>query len=235
MNRKMDLRALKLFSYGLYIVTSHLEDRLNGQISDAVAQVAQDPARIAVSISKRELTHEYIMHSREFALSVLDESTPMMLIGLFGFRSGRDIDKLSRVSFTRGTTGCPLVTDHALAVLESRVFHQVDVGSHTLFLADMVSAQILREGKPLTYAFYHEHLKGKTPRTAPTYVQEEGFEQRRKAVMKKYVCDVCGYIYDPAVGDPEHGVAAGTAFEDIPDDWVCPVCGVGKDQFSPLT
>ena len=52
--------------------------------------------------------------------------------------------------------------------------------------------------------------------------------------MKKYVCDVCGWIYDPEVGDPEGGIAPGTAFEDIPDDWVCPLCGVGKDDFSPV-
>ena len=50
--------------------------------------------------------------------------------------------------------------------------------------------------------------------------------------MAKYVCDVCGWIYDPAVGDPDSGIEPGTAFEDIPDDWVCPLCGVGKDDFS---
>ena len=49
--------------------------------------------------------------------------------------------------------------------------------------------------------------------------------------MDKYVCGPCGYEYDPAVGDPEHGIAPGTACEDLPDDWVCPICGVGKDMF----
>ena len=52
--------------------------------------------------------------------------------------------------------------------------------------------------------------------------------------MDKYVCDVCGYIYDPAVGDPDDGIEPGTAFEDLPEDWLCPLCGVGKDEFSKV-
>jgi len=59
-------------------------------------------------------------------------------------------------------------------------------------------------------------------------------QKKGKNIMKKYVCDVCGWVYDPAVGDPDNGIAPGTAFEDIPDDWVCPLCGVGKDEFSPV-
>jgi ferric-chelate reductase [NAD(P)H] len=174
MNRdKLNLSALRMLTYGLYVVTSHFDDKLNGLICDAVAQVARNPVRIAISINKAELTHEYIMHSGEFALSILDESTPMTFIGLFGFKSGRDIDKLSRVAFKKGVTGCPIVTQNSLAALEAKVSHQVDVGSHTLFIGDVISTEILKEGKPLTYAFYHEHLKGKTPEKAPTYIKEE--------------------------------------------------------------
>ncbi|MEW6536937.1 MAG: flavin reductase family protein [Candidatus Auribacterota bacterium] len=171
---KLDTRALRMLTYGLYVVTSHLGEKLNGLICDAAAQVARSPVRIAISISKNELTHECITQSGEFALSVLEESTPMTFIGLFGFKSGRDIDKLSRVAFKRGTTtGCPIVTEHSLAALEAKVFQQVDVGSHTLFIGDVVSSEILKEGKPLTYTYYREHLKGKTPEKAPTYIKEE--------------------------------------------------------------
>jgi len=180
--KKLDLNALRMLTYGLYVVTSHFDDKLNGLICNAAIQVAQNPTRIAICINKTELTHEYIMHSSEFALSILDESTPMTFIGLFGFKSGRDIDKLSHVAFKKVVTGCPIVTENSLAALEAKVSNQVDVGSHTLFIGDIISTEILKEGKPLTYAFYHEHLKGKTPEKAPTYIKEE--KQRRHEEKK---------------------------------------------------
>jgi ferric-chelate reductase [NAD(P)H] len=160
-------------SYGLYIVTSHLDGKLNGQIVNTVLQVTSEPPRVAVIINKDNLTHEYISRSMVFGASVLDTSTPMMFIGLFGFKSGRNVDKLSQVEFIEGATGAPLVTDHSLSVLEARVIEQVDVGTHTLFVGDVVSADVLRSGEPLTYAYYHTHLKGKSPKTAPTFNPEK--------------------------------------------------------------
>ena len=93
----------------------------------------------------------------------------MTFIGLFGFKSGRNEDKLSKVQFIKGSTGVPLVTEYCLSVLEARVIDEVDVGTHTLFVGDVVTAEVLRTGEPLTYAYYHTHLKGKSPKTAPTY------------------------------------------------------------------
>lgn len=235
MNGEIDLQALCSLTYGLYIVTSHNEEKLNGQIANTVVQVAMEPPRIAVSISPKNLTHEYIAKSGVFAVSVLEEATPMKLIGLFGFRSGREIDKLSQVAFKKSDSGCPIVTENALSVIEAKVIGQVDVSSHTIFIADVTAAEALRQGRPLTYAYYQECKMGKTPESAPTFRphaqtwETAGGEKQ----MQKYVCDVCGYVYDPAVGDPENDVAPGTSFEDLPDDWTCPVCGVGKDQFSP--
>lgn len=237
MNSEIDLKALFDLSYGLYVVCSHSDEKLNGQIANAVFQVTAEPPRLAVSISKSNLTHEYISNSGVFSISVLDVSTPMEFIGLFGFRSGRDVDKLSQVRYEKGTTGCPCVMDNALSMIEARMIGQLDAGSHTIFLGEVVSARVLSDGNPLTYADYHQIKKGKAPKNAPTY--RGGVEEKEEKPegagtgMKKFVCDVCGYVYDPAQGDPEHGVAAGTAFEDLPDDWVCPVCEVGKDQFSP--
>ena len=237
MNSEIDLKALFDLSYGLYVVCSHSDEKLNGQIANAVFQVTAEPPRLAVSISKNNLTHEYISNSGVFSVSVLDVSTPMEFIGLFGFRSGRDVDKLSQVRYEKGITGCPCVMDNALSMIEARMIGQLDAGSHTIFLGEVVSARVLQGGTPLTYADYHQIKKGKAPKNAPTYrggVEEK--EEKPEAAgtgMKKFVCDVCGYVYDPAQGDPERGVAAGTAFEDLPDDWVCPVCGAGKGQFSP--
>lgn len=236
MNNEVDLKALFSLSYGLYVVCSHSDGKLNGQIANTVFQVTAEPPRVAVSISKNNLTHEYISNSGVFSVSVLDASTPVEFIGLFGFKSGRDVDKLSQIKYEKGISGCPCVMDNALSMIEVKVIDQLDAGSHTIFVGEVVGARVLREGSPLTYADYHRIKKGKAPRNAPTYRSEavEEKEKTKKAGrgMKRYVCDVCGYVYDPVQGDPEHGVVAGTAFEDLPDDWVCPVCGAGKDQFS---
>ncbi len=236
MTARLDRKALRDVTYGMYVVTSRLDDKLNGQIANTVFQVCSDPPRIAVSINKSNLTHEYISKSGVFAVSVLSEDTPMPFIGLFGFKSGRDVDKLSQVNFKEGVTGCPCVTDNAISLLEAKVGGSTDTGTHTIFVGDLVGAEVLQQGVPLTYAFYHEKKRGKSPKSAPTYVEPEEQAQRPeggKEEMKKYVCDVCGYEYDPAVGDPDAGIPAGTAFEKLPDDWVCPICGAAKSQFSP--
>ncbi len=239
--RALDTKALWSISYGLYIVTSHLGGKYNGQVANTVFQITADPPRIAVSINKNNLTHEYISKSGVFAVSVLDEPTPMTFIGLFGFKSGREVDKLSQVAFKKGITGAPLVTENAISIVEAKVAGQLGVGTHTIFVGEIVGAEVLKQGKPLTYAFYQENKKGKAPKTAPTYKPPEqsatpdANETRgSEKGMKKYECGVCGYVFDPANGDPDNGVAPGTAFEDLPGDWTCPVCGASKDEFSPV-
>jgi len=169
MSPEFDRRAFRDLSYGLYIVTSLDGDRLNGQIVNTVIQVTSDPARVAVILNNQNLTHEFISKSGLFGVSVLDESAPMTFMGLFGFRSGRDVDKLSQVEFKIGVTGCPLVLEHALSVLEAKVINQIDLGTHTIFIGDTVNAEVLKDGRPLTYRYYQEFLKGKAPATAPTY------------------------------------------------------------------
>lgn len=168
----LNRRVFTQLSYGLYIVTSQLDGKYNGQIVNTVLQVTSDPPRVAVIINKNNLTHEFIGKSKLFGASVLDTSTPMTFIGLFGFKSGRDVDKLAQTQFIQGGTGVPLVTEHCLSVLEARVIDEVDVGTHTLFVGDVVSGDILRDGEPLTYAYYHSNLKGRSPKAAPTYNPE---------------------------------------------------------------
>jgi ferric-chelate reductase [NAD(P)H] len=170
---KLDREVFNHLSYGLYIVTSLKEDRYNGQIVNTVLQVTSDPPRVAVVINKTNLTHEFISTSRIFGASVLDISAPMTFIGLFGFKSGRNVDKLAQVKFVEGATGVPLVTEHCLGILEARVIDEVDVGTHTLFVGDVISGEILGAGEPLTYLYYHTNLKGKSPKTAPTYNPEK--------------------------------------------------------------
>jgi flavin reductase (DIM6/NTAB) family NADH-FMN oxidoreductase RutF/rubredoxin len=232
--RGIDRKALYTLSYGMYAVTARLGDRQNGQIANTAFQITSDPVRIAVSLNKNNLTHEYVAQGGAFGVSVLAQETPMAFIGLLGFKSGREVDKLAQVAHETGQTGCPLVKDHALAVLEARVVGQLDAGTHTVFLGEVVGAKVFREGTPLTYAYYHQFIKGHTPQSAPTHQPPAaGAGEEKKAAMKRYVCNVCGYVYDPEKGDPESGLAPGTPFEQIPESWVCPVCGAPQSEFSP--
>jgi flavin reductase (DIM6/NTAB) family NADH-FMN oxidoreductase RutF/rubredoxin len=231
---RVDLEAFNKITYGLYVVTSRDGEKRNGCIVNTVVQVAGEPCQVSVSVSKANLTHDMITRTGLFAVSVLEQETPLPFIGTFGFRTGRDYDKFAHAKYRDGLTGCPLLTEHTLAVIEAKVRTAVDCGSHTLFIADVTASEVVRPGTPLTYAYYHEVKGGKTGRNAPTFAAStaaKSVESERIKSMKKYVCQVCGYVYDPAVGDPDNGVPAGTAFEKLPGDWVCPVCGAGKDQF----
>jgi rubredoxin/flavin reductase (DIM6/NTAB) family NADH-FMN oxidoreductase RutF len=227
----MDTSALHAIGYGLYIIGSRNLKRLNGQVANTLFQVTATPPAIAVTINKDNLTHQFIKESRVFTASVLAEDTPLAFIGHFGFKSGRDTDKLKDFNYILGETGAPIVTDHALAFLEAKVNQELDVGTHTIFVGELVGAETLGEGEPMTYAYYHLVKRGTTPRTAPTYHQEQ---KEVTAKMDKYQCTVCGYVYDPALGDPDGGIAPGTPFEKLPDDWVCPVCGAEKSQFEKM-
>jgi len=98
---------------------------------------------------------------------------------------------------------------------------------NTVFVGEITEADTLSEGIPMTYAYYQQVKRGSVPPAAPAFTKKE----EEDTMTEKYVCKICGYIYDPAVGDPDGGIAPGTPFTDIPDDWVCPVCGVGKSEF----
>jgi len=223
----MNAKILRKIGYGLYVICSKKDGKYNGQIANAVFQVTSDPAQIAVAINKQNLTHEFIKESGAFTVSILSKETPMGLIGIFGFRSGKDLDKLKDVKYKTGVTGVPIITN-AVGYLEVEVSDNLDVGTHTLFVGKVVGAEILDEGlEPMTYAYYHEVKRGRSPKTAPTYVEDK----KEEVKMKKYICTICGYVYDPEAGDPDSGVEPGTAFKDLPGDWVCPVCGAGKDLF----
>ena len=227
----MNTKALRSLSYGLYVVASQKQGKLNAQIANTVGQVTSEPPTVSVCINKQNLTHEFITESRVFAASILSQDTPLSFIGHFGFKSGREVDKFKDVNYRLGETKAPIVLDHTLAYLEAKVVNQVDVGTHTIFIGELVGADVLKEGEPMTYAYYHEVKRGTTPKTAPSYIEE-----RKETVSKmaKYKCSVCGYVYDPELGDPDGGIKPGTPFEQIPDGWVCPVCGASKNQFEKV-
>ncbi len=224
----MNEKVLWKVTYGIYIVTSRSGNTLAGQIANTVFQVTAEPPKIAISINKNNFTHEIIEKSNIFAVSIMEKNTPMKLIGLFGFKSSRDVDKFENVKYKFGKTGAPIVTEHAIGYIEAEVEQKVDVGTHTLFIGKVVDAQMIKEGEVMTYEYYHQVKNGSAPKTAPTY---QPMKPKKKRL---YRCRVCGYIYDPEKGDPDGGIPPGTEFEDIPDDWVCPVCGVSKDMFEPF-
>jgi rubredoxin/flavin reductase (DIM6/NTAB) family NADH-FMN oxidoreductase RutF len=215
----------------MYIISSKYEEKPNGQIANALMQISSNPCTIAVSINKENLTHEFIAKSGYFTVSVLTTKADMRFIGNFGFKSGKNIDKFKDVKYITGIKGFPVVTENSNSYLEVKLSDKIDIHTHTIFIGEILNAEVLNEDPSMTYEYYHKVIKGKSPKTAPTYINEEKKYKKEEVKMEKYVCNVCGYVYDPELGDPDSGIKPGTPFSDLPDDWVCPLCGVGKDQF----
>ncbi len=232
----MNIKTLHKISYGLYIISSKRNGKFNGQIANTVFQTTADPPLVAVCINKKNLTHEFIKKSNVFTISILSKETPMRFIGQFGFKSGRDLDKFKNVNYKIGVNGAPIVLDNTIGYIECKVVNSMDAMSHTLFLGKVLDAEIIKDGELMTYSYYHEVKGGISPKTAPTYIKNEKIKEKteREGEMDKYECTVCGYIYDPEKGDPDSGVEPGTPFKKLPDDWVCPECGVGKDEFEKI-
>lgn len=227
----MNRAALHKIGYGVYIVTSGQNGKFNGQIANSIIQATSKPATMAICINKENYTHELIKASRKFTVNILSQAAPMTLIGLFGFKSGRDIDKFKDTKTKTGITGLPVILDYSLGFIEAEVEGELDCGTHTIFLGKVVEADVLGEGEPMTYAYYQNVKGGKSPKTAPTFDADAAAAKPKSEAAPRYVCSVCGYVYDPAQGDPDNGIAPGTRFEDIPDSWTCPVCGAEKSKF----
>ena len=227
----MNTKALYKLNYGIYVVSSKKDDKFNAQIANTVFQITSEPPTIAVSINKNNLTHEFIEASGVFTASVLCQDTPLSFIGHFGFKSGRDIDKFKGIGYEIGVTQAPIVLDNAVAYMEAKVIQHLDVGTHTIYIGEVVNADVISEKTCMTYEHYHQVKGGTTPKTAPSYISEK---QEKGEGMIKYRCTVCGYIYDPEMGDTESNVPPGTPFEKLPDNWQCPVCGAVKDEFEKV-
>ncbi len=149
------IKACWKVSYGLYIVSSIDGERMNGQVCNTLFQITSDPPRFAIGINHRNLTHEFIAASEVFAASILGTGDHR-LVRRFGYRSGRDFDKLKGLAIRRGHTGCPVLED-ALGFIECKLIpgKTVDAGTHSIFVGDVVGGGILRDGEPMTYAHYH--------------------------------------------------------------------------------
>lgn len=234
----MNKEAFFKVTYGLYLVCSRDGSNFNGHVSNTVFQVTADPPRFVVATHKDNLTTRYIQKSKVFSVSVLQQHVDLEFLGPWGFKSGTQVDKFKGISYITGKTGVPIVTEKALAYIECEVEDQIDTGTHWLITGRVVDAGIFDgTAQPLTYQYYREVIKGLSPENSPTYTGEETEQQAEipsssdSSQAKKYQCKVCGYVYDPEEGDPHSGITPGTAFEDIPEDWTCPICGVSKKDF----
>jgi flavin reductase (DIM6/NTAB) family NADH-FMN oxidoreductase RutF/rubredoxin len=228
----MDMKNFYKISYGMYVIGSRDDSKINGQIANTVFQSTSEPPTISICLNKKNLTHEFVTRSKVFSVSILAKDTPMPFIGHFGFKSGREIDKFKETRYRTGVTGAPIALENSIGYFEAEVINSMDVGTHTLFVGKVVDAQVVKEGEPMTYAYYHEVKRGTSPATAPTYQKEQ--KPAAETKVQKYRCTICNYIYDPEKGDPDSGIKPGTPFEEIPDDWSCPICGADKSAFEKI-
>ena len=226
----MDKTALFRISYGLYVVTSLKGNKQNGFIGNTTFQITSKPPRIALGVSCDNYTHEFIQESKLFAVSVINQNVDQRLIQTFGYNSGRDIDKFSEIEWSPGKNGAPLINNGINATFECDVKQEINLETHTIFIGEVTSTKtVINEATPLTYKYFRDEMKGKAPKNAPTYVEETG---NLTTGEEKYVCGVCHFEYDPAVGDPKHGYPPNTLFSDLPETWTCPICGSPYNVFA---
>jgi flavin reductase (DIM6/NTAB) family NADH-FMN oxidoreductase RutF len=166
----MEPETFHKLSYGMYVVSSKKGKRFNGQIANTVFQITSKPPIVAVSINKDNLTHDFILESKLFSVSILSMETSMKFIGHFGFKSGREIDKFESIDYKIGATGTPIVLENSIGYLEAEIINSLDMITHVVFMGKVVDAQILKDGEPMTYAYYREIKGGKAPKAAPTYI-----------------------------------------------------------------
>ena len=198
--------ALFALSYGLFVLSAREDDRDNACIINTAQQVTDAPKRISITVNKQNLTHDMILRTGVFNLSVLSEDADFKVFQQFGFRSGRDTaDKFDGAQAQRTSNGLRYVPGVSNAVLSGKVLQTVDCGTHTLFLAEVTEAKVLSRTPAATYAYYFAHIK---PRPQPASEEKKGF-----------VCKICGYVYE---GDT------------LPADYICPLCKHGAEDFEPL-
>ena len=234
----MNIEAFFKVSYGLFVIGTAYKGKRAGYIANTAFQVTADPARFAISCSKDNYSIDIIRKSGAFSMSVLEKFDSTEIIGLFGYKSSADVDKFETTKYITGITGSPIVVDKCVAWFECEVEQEVVLDTHVIFIGKLVANDLLDDTKePLTYAFYRDERKGLAPKNAPTYLKKEQVaEQEAEGEIADgsaiYNCDLCGYEYDPAEGDPDNGIPPGTPFDDLPDDWTCPVCAAEKEDFT---
>ncbi|MCX7715238.1 MAG: flavin reductase [Clostridia bacterium] len=215
----MDETVLYDISYGLYLIGAAYENTPTGCIANTVFQVSAFPPKVAVSLNHDNFTSACIKNMMEFSVSIVTENIAPDIISKFGFFSGKNTYKFENIEYKKIMNSLPVLTQNISGWLHCKVENIVDIGTHAIFIAEVIDSERLSNEPPMTYAYYHKNVKGKAPKNAPTYREEP----KNLSENIEYVCEVCGYVYK------------GGDFESLPDDWVCPVCKVPKSRFSPKT
>jgi len=247
----MNYKAFHKLSYGLYIIATELNGKKFGYIGNTAFQITSEPSQILISSHKNNYSTSKILESKKFSISVLKKEVNTSLIGEFGFMSGADIDKFRNIETITSATGAPIIVDSTVAWFDCKVVNFIDVGSHILIIGEVLNSDMLSGEEPLTYDYYREKYKMLAPKNAPTYVEKEKLQndkvpdsvikpeqkdeirtEKTEADLSAYICNICGFQYDPAEGDPAMGIPPGTPFEDLPEDYRCPICNASKDYFS---
>lgn len=178
----MDNAALFKLSYGLFVLTARQDGRDNGCIINTAIQVTSTPQKIQIAVNKQNLTHDMILKTGVFNVSVLSESAVFWIFQHYGFQSGRNTDKFAQIPEVRTANGLRYVEGCTNAVISGRVVSTVDCGTHTLFIAEVTDAKVLSQEPSMTYQYYFDHVK---PKPEP-------------AKQESWVCKICGYVYEGA-------------------------------------
>lgn len=213
-------KAFFNMSYGVYIVSAMDGLRPTGCVANSVMQITSEPSTVAVSMNHDNYTNTCIEKEGKFGISVLTEQSDTGLIGTFGFQSGKNIDKFEGVKAITDE-GVSVVAD-ACSYFVCKVIDKMETATHTVFLGEVIAADVLKEEPPMTYAYYHKVVKGKSPKNAPTYIAED-LEASEKQ-EEKWVCSICGYEYNGEL-----------PFEEVPEEFICPVCKQPKSVFVKKT
>jgi len=170
----MNIESLFKITYGLFVISSANDKKRSGYISNTVFQVTANPIRLAIGCSKDNFTASLIAKSMAFSVSVLKKDCRPDIIGTFGYRTGSEIDKFSKFSYNNGLNNIPVLMEDTIAWFECKVVQTVDVGTHLLFIGNVLNGEIIDDkSEPLTYAYYRDVKKGKAPKNAPTYIDYE--------------------------------------------------------------
>lgn len=199
----VDPNALFKLSYGLYMLSGEDKNGHNGCIINTAVQLTDTPRRITVAVNKANHTHDILMQSRKFNLSVLSTDAPFALFKHFGFQSGRDVQKFDgKYQIRVSDNGLVYLSEYANAFISGKIIETHDYGTHTLFVAEVTQAQILSDEPSVTYDYYFAHIK---PKPQPADEDKPG-----------WVCKICGYVYEGEV---------------LPEDYICPLCKHGAEDF----
>ena len=215
----MDITALFQLSYGLYVIGTKDGERNVGCVVNTVTQSTANPVTLTVCVHKDNYTNGCIKRAKAFAVSILSEKTKPKVFGAFGFSSGKEKDKFEGMEFGESNS-MPYLKEGVTGFLQCKVIDCIENFTHTVFIAEVVEAENLTQEPPMTYAYYHKVIKGKTPKKASSYVEEVKEAPKAQELASGYVCTVCSYRFP---GTKEEFEAR--------KGFICPVCAVPKSKF----